>query len=190
MADLPEFKIDTKGGGKSIASGIIGGIVGGAVSQGITTRGEAKRSKVRMAEAEHAAGLAKGLMTHSTDEKVRLMGAAHGHGAVKTFKTGDTSIEWQKRNDNQNTGEVTHSDTQKSTHVDPNTVSKPIEPGAQHGGSATGRVIPAHEPVREWGHVPGQLTMFDKSGRVSKGVASKPAKKAAAPKTPKQGELF
>lgn len=196
MADLPEFKIDTRGG-KSLGSGIIGGLVGGAVTKGITGRAEKKKaaaeeeSKKRL--ISHMASETKGLMTHATEqtnlaashktnENVRMMNAAAEHGPLRKAKMGDTSFEWQKRNDNQNTGEVTRSDTQTRTNVDPNTVPKPIEPGAQHGGKATGRVI--GEKLKDWGAVPGQMTMFDKGGRVSRGVASKPSK------SPTQGSLF
>lgn len=59
--DLPEFKIDSKAG-KGLAGGVIGGVVGSAISQGLTTRGEAKRSQIRMTEAEHSAGIASRLM--------------------------------------------------------------------------------------------------------------------------------
>lgn len=59
--DLPEFKVDTKAG-KGLAGGIIGGVVGSAVSQSLSTRGEAKRSQIRMHEAEHSYGLVSRLM--------------------------------------------------------------------------------------------------------------------------------
>lgn len=66
MADIPEFKIDTKGG-KSLGSGIIGGVVGSAVTQSITTRGAEKRAQIDRDTATHMAGLIGGLMDKQAD---------------------------------------------------------------------------------------------------------------------------
>lgn len=54
--DLPEFKVDTKGG-KSLGGGLVGGLVGSAVTGGMTSR-------TRRKEAAEAASNAKELMTH------------------------------------------------------------------------------------------------------------------------------
>lgn len=170
MADLPEYKISTRSGKNTMLGNIVGGLVGGAVTQGLTTRGERKRSAIRMTEAEHQVGLAKDVKTHMVNEDIRMASALAEHGPLSSVKTHSGSATYAARNDNQNTGELTKSDTEKHTNSDPNTISKPIEPGAQHGGTATGRVIGGARTHEKGPGSGAQLHMFTEKGNPSKHV--------------------
>ena len=185
MVDLPEFKIDGKAG-KGLAGGIIGGLVGNVVAQGVTTRGEGKRSEIRMKESEHAAGLAERLMRLQSELRTGELSAesdiAHSHRAEGASRVKTPQFEAHYR-DKDTAGAPAPVSTGASTPAT-GTPSIP-SPSKKAGGVG--------EHLKDWGNVPGQLTMFDKSGRVSKGVAPKTPKTPKTPKSggaPEQGELF
>ena len=185
--DLPEFKVDTNAK-SGVLGGIIGGVVGSAINQGITSRGEAKRSEMRMREASHSAGLAERLMRVQGEES-RAASAANAEHATK----------WASHLAGMGTPQRIEAGQFKGVFHAPDKDKVGAPAPASSGASTPAKGTPnipapkagspevSGDHLKDWGPVPGQLSMFDKSGRVSKGVASK---KSASPKTPKQGELF
>ena len=93
-----------KGGGVGSAIGsAIAGSVANAVSAHVSSRGHE-----RMARA--TADLHRSV----TDDSIRFMGAAAGHGPLQNIHTAGGSASFFEKHDNQNTGEPSLKDTMKS----------------------------------------------------------------------------